>query len=639
MDSHTLERLEFTRIREMVAEHACSPLGRKMVMKIKPVNRQDLIQLWHRQVIEMNSLVENTGLPPFGGLHDVREMVRRAVPPAKLEPEEFSELADSLSAASSIYAWSRKLPETCPELRSLTASLGDFQPIVDQIRNVIDPRGRILDHATPRLSRIRSAIIDAQTQVRAVFERLLRSPLVTKWLRYSEATFHDDRLVLPLGAEHRGRVPGIIHRTSGSGATLFVEPEEAVQLNNTIISLRQDETEEIGRILWHLTHLVHANAEPVIRSLDILAILDLIATKTRFAKAYCLTCPNTGEGRILRLRTAFHPILMWLRKKQQLAGQQTHPVVPIDLRLGEDFDLLVVTGPNTGGKTVTIKTIGLLACMSQAGLPIPADEGASLPVYRNIWIDVGDEQSLQQSLSTFSAHMTQLLRMLQRADKDTLVLIDEMGAGTDPDEGAAIGRAVVEELLRIGCHAIVTTHLSVLKSIAFMHPRADNAAVEFDIETLQPTYRLILGEPGNSNALAIAERLGMPKSIVQSACRYLSEQGRVLQKAIDGTLDVRRKAEQARMDAEISHRQTEQARKEFEIQKQELLRRQTEFETWTKAMAELRPGHTVHVRRFDREGTIVRMQLQKQTAVVSLGTLELEVPLSDLRIPPPTEKS
>ncbi len=634
MDSHTLDRLEFDRVRQTLAEFAGSSLGRKLAMKITPASREALVRQWLAQVVEMQAAAEAIGLPPVGGLKDVRDMIRRAVPPAKLEPEDLAELVSSIDAANNLFRWSRTLPESCPELRAIAARLGDFHAVSDPIHRVLDDHGRIRDDATPRLARIRAAVRDSQARIRAVVDRLLQAPHVTRWLRYPEATFHNDRYVLPLAAEHRGRVRGIIHRTSDSGATLFVEPAEAVELNNAIVRLRQDEEEEIGRILWEITHLVHRNAGELIRTLDALAVLDLIATKVRFAAKYRLTCPAVGANHTLRLRNARHPLLLFMQEHERAAGNVTKPVVPIDVRLGEDFDLLVITGPNTGGKTVALKTVGLAVAMAQAGLPIAADEDSTLPPYEDVMIDVGDEQSLQQSLSTFSAHLTQLLRMLHRASRGTLVLIDELGAGTDPDEGAAIGRAIVEDLLQRGCHGLVTTHLGVLKSVAFTHPRADNAAVEFDVETLRPTYRLLIGEPGNSNAIAIASRLGMPKRIIDAARGHLSRQGRALHKAIAGTVETRRRAEEARAEAEAAQREADQVRAAMQQQKEQLERQQAEFASWTRAIARLRPGDAVHVRRFDRPGTVVRMQLHKQTAVVSVGAMEIEVPLADLAVVP-----
>ncbi|MBN1492395.1 MAG: DNA strand exchange inhibitor protein [Phycisphaerae bacterium] len=636
MDPHTLERLEFDRVRHMVAEHAHCALGRTMALKLKPTTREALVRQWLAQITEMQAAAVTIGLPPFGGLRDVRDMIRRAVPPAKLEPEELAELAASLTAANAVFRWAQRLPEACSELRSLGERLGDFTVIAEQIHRVVDSHGEVRNDASPRLARIRDAIEEARSRIQTVVDRLLRSSHIGKYLRYPEATFHNDRLVLPLALEHRGRVPGIVHRTSDSGATLFVEPAEAVELNNAIIQLRQDESEEIGRILWKLTHSIHRNATTLLQTFDALAVLDLIATKVRFAEAYEMTCPTVGNGQMLRLRQACHPLLLWLRQQDRAAGIPPREVVPIDVRLGDDFDLLVITGPNTGGKTVALKTVGLVAMMAQAGLPIPAEKGSTLPVYDDILIDVGDEQSLQQSLSTFSAHLTQLLRMLHRARPKTLALIDELGAGTDPDEGAAIGRAIVEELLRVGCHSMVSTHLGVLKSIAFTHPRADNAAVQFDTVSLRPTYRLLIGEPGNSNALAIAERLGMPKRVIHAAQRHLSRRSRALQKAIAGTLTTRREAEKARTEAEAAKVESDRVRDALERQRAELARQQAEFQNWTQAIARLAPGDPVYIRRFDRQGTIVRVQLQKQSAIVCVGAVDMEVALTELQLPSAT---
>jgi DNA mismatch repair protein MutS2 len=308
-------------------------------------------------------------------------------------------------------------------------------------------------------------------------------------------------------------------------------------------------------------------------------------------------------------------------------------VVPIDARLGEDFDILMITGPNTGGKTVALKTVGLMALMAQCGIPIPAGEGSRVPVYHQIHCDVGDEQSLQQSLSTFSSHLSNLLDILRHSGPKSLVLIDELGAGTDPDEGAAIGQAIISELLRLGSKAVITTHLSALKAVAFTVPRVDNASVEFDVESLGPTYRLRLGEPGNSNALIIAERLGMPQRLIRFAAKHLDDRNQALNQAIRGTLDSRREAEEARKAAREAALESKRSFESLEAERRKFAEEQAVFVRWTKWVNALRPGDAVYLRTLRDEAKLIRLQLHKQTAVVSTGMIDMEVPLRDITEP------
>ncbi|MBI4579499.1 MAG: DNA strand exchange inhibitor protein [Planctomycetes bacterium] len=633
MDPHTLDKLEFEAVRTILAQFASCALGRTMAVKIKPVSRRDLIEQWHRQVHDLIEMAADRDLPPFGGVHDIRDAIRTAVPPHCLEPNDLAVVAETLAATHAVVAWAGGLLPSAEHLRAVCESIGDFRILADAIRQVIGPTGEVRDDASPRLRRIRAEISGARISIGHVFDRLLRDRNLTRLLRYPQATFHDDRLVLPLAAEHRGRIPGIVHRSSDSGATLFVEPAAAVELNNRIISLKHDENTEIGRLLSHLTHQIFLNREQLLGTMEALAVLDLITAKVRFARAYKLVCPViSADGRLL-LRQVRHPLLMRLAQEAAQRGENRE-VVPIDVRLGEDFDLLVITGPNTGGKTVALKTVGLIALMAQAGLPIPAAAGSTVPVYAEVLIDVGDEQSLQQSLSTFSAHLSRLLMILKQAGPATLVLIDELGAGTDPDEGAAIGQAIVEELLHRRCSAMVTTHLGVLKSVAYREARAENACVDFDVKTLEPTYRLLIGEPGSSNAINIASRLGLPPRVIESARRYLSESGQQLDRAIRGTLQSRRQAEQARTDAESAKAQAIQDIEAARRERETLRQQRTEFDRWVQRITSLRPGDRVHVRRFDRPGTIVRVLLHKQLAVVNVGSMELEVPLREILLAP-----
>ena len=628
MDKHTLEVIEFDRVRQLLASHANCSLGRQMALKVKPVARPDLVASWLGQLEELLDADVGIGLPPFGGIHDIRTEVRSAVPPHSLEPEQFALLAETFRATHNVVGWAGSLPARSMHLKALCERVGDLDALALAIGRVVDETGEIRDNASAKLQRLRTEIASAKIEVGHVFDRILRDRHVTRFLRYPQATFHDDRLVLPLSAEHRGRVPGIIHRSSDSGATLFVEPAAAVELNNRIISLKNDERSEVSRLLWHLTHQVHLNREEILRTLDALAVLDFIVAKVRFARAYGLSLPCIAEDGQLRLQQARHLLLMDLFKQAEPTSGKK--VVPIDLRLGDDFDVLIVTGPNTGGKTVTLKTAALICAMVQAGLPIPAAAGSRVPIYKDILVDIGDEQSLQQSLSTFSAHLKRMLLILKRARPETLVLIDELGAGTDPEEGSALGQAIVRELLERRCPTLITTHLGVLKTMAYSTVRAENGCVDFDMETLQPTYQLRIGEPGNSNAINIASRLGLPARIVSSAREQLSDSHKQLTRAIRGTLASRRQAEVARTEAETARIEAEQARKKANDERDALNEQRLKFDRWVETISSLRPGDKVHLQRFDRAGIIVRVLLHKQLAVVNVGTMEIEVPLREL---------
>ncbi|MCH7814165.1 MAG: DNA strand exchange inhibitor protein [Planctomycetes bacterium] len=645
MDAHTLDKLEFDAVRRALAAHCSCALGRELAARIQPSTEVKQVRLWLGQVAEMiaASADGQPGFPPLAGVHDLRAHLGAAATPAGLEAEALAVVAETLGATGPLRSWVEAVGPQAPRLARLGERIGDFSVLAATISAAVDPRGRLRDEASPKLASIRRTIDRARDEISAVTARLLKQPRVLRMLQYANATFHNDRLVLPLRAEHRGRVPGIVHRSSDSGATLFVEPAECVELNNSIVRLRDQERKEIGRILGALTALVRDNTPEILRTLAAITILDLIAAKARYGLQRDCLCPEIRDDQIMYLYQARHPVLLDLMSGNGSpspgsdADEQPRSVVPIDVRLGDDFDLLVITGPNTGGKTVALKTIGLMVVMAQSGIPIPVAPGTELPVFRDVFIDVGDEQSLQQSLSTFSAHMSNILSVLKRCGPGSLVLFDEVGAGTDPDEGAAIGRALIDELLRVGAKAVVSTHLSALKSIAFTHPRTDNAAVEFDTATCRPTYRLLLGEPGNSNALIVAERLGMPQRLIQAARGYLDDRHRQLQQAIDGTLETRRQAESARRAALAAKLEADRSRDDYEHQRRELSAEQSRYRDWVSWINELDRGDPVYVRSFETEARVVRMHLHKQCALVNVGALDFEVPLTDLAKPGDTQ--
>lgn len=620
-------------MRETLAAHCATALGKRLALAMGPSTKVHVVRDWLAQVREMLRAAERVGLPPLGGMYDIRTEIRASAFPTPLEADALARVMETLAATAGLRDWVDSLGNDAPSLRHAGERIADLSAVAEVIAASIDSRGQVRDYATPKLASIRGAIESARGRVKGVFDRLLRQSGISRMLQYAGSTFHDDRMVLPLKAEYRGRIQGIVHRSSDSGSTLFVEPAESVELNNTIVRLRDDESKEITHILRGLTQRVSLNAQAILATLRAVSVLDLAAAKCRYAKVRRCVCPEIDENGTLELLEARHPLLLEFFEKHPRDDGTVKQVVPIDVRLGDDFDVLVITGPNTGGKTVTLKTVGLLALMAQCGLPIPAAEGSRVPVYEQIHIDIGDEQSLQQSLSTFSSHMSTLLSILTHSGPRSLVLIDELGAGTDPDEGAAIGRAVLAELLHLGARVIVTTHLSALKAVAFTEPRVDNASVEFDVETLQPTYRLRLGEPGNSNALIIAKRLGMPARLVKSARQFLDDRMQALNRAIAGTIEQRREAEQARKNAREAAIAAQHQREQFEKDRDQLAQAHAAFARWSQWLNALQPGDEVFLKSLKRRGRVVRMQLHKQVALVSAGALDIEVPFKDLDTP------
>lgn len=635
MDSHSLDCLDFVGVRELLARYALTSLGKALALTIRPTRKGDMVRRWLAQVTELDGYSLDHGLPPFAGVTDIRDTIHKCAPPLRVTIEDVGRIGDTLAAITEIRGYVADVTPDIPELHHLAERIGDFRTIAARIRAIIDERGQVRDDASPKLLRIRGEIERAGAEVRGSVERLLHDPAVRRMLQYPNYTFHADRLVLPLRSEYRGRLPGIIHRSSDSGATLYVEPAAAVAANNQIANLRSEEQEEIHHLLWELTHEIYLNEKEIVRTLDALAILDLTIAKVRFARDFDLACPKVSDDGPLIVHDARHPLLLALFRREEQDGNPPRRVVPISYRLGHDMDMIVITGPNTGGKTVTLKTIGLLSLMVQSGIPVPAGAHSQFPVFHDVLIDIGDEQSMQQSLSTFSAHLKRQLETLHRAGVKTLVLIDELGAGTDPEEGAAIGRAILDELLRLHARCVVTTHLGALKTFALVRERAENACVEFDLDTMRPTYHLRIGEAGASNAINIAERLGMPRRLVESSRKNIGRHQRALRSALEGAAVAKREAEDARKEADRARTDAFRAAREADAARAAFQRKQADFHTWLERVVHLQPGDAVRVRNFHRDGKVVRMRLDLQRAEVDMGVFTIESPLSDL-MPPET---
>jgi DNA mismatch repair protein MutS2 len=637
VDSFTLNKIEFDSVRGILAEFCSCSLGKSLAKRISPSRNPRIINTWLEQTTQMVRAIRDVGLPPFGGVSDISDAMGRAIPGGGSSGEDYARIAEVLEGAANVKSYLNALPEELERLHGFAGRIDDFSGEIKAIRSIVASDGSILDEASEKLTKIRREIASVTQHIHDVIYGYLREPEVARLLQNVTVTLHGDRYVLPVKAENRGRLPGVVHRESNTGATVFVEPNASVELNNRLADLYVDEREEIGRLLHQLAVRVHARSEQIVATLRILGQVDLLSAKAQYAYQFDMACPAVTERGALQFNEARHPLLIdqeWRARRavseHPEAHVEIHPVVPIDVRLGIDFDILVVTGSNTGGKTVALKTVALLAVMAQSGMHIPAQRGATMPVFRDVFIDIGDEQSLEQSLSTFGGHIKRIRYTLRRADKTSLVLLDELGAGTDPDEGGAIGQAVLDELLRIGCLGMMTTHLSILKAYAFSHERVDNASVEFDTATLSPTYHLKIGTPGESHAITVAKKLGMPKRVTAAARAHLTGAGKQFRKAIRATGQVRQVAEKARQEAQTAQLAARSQQEVYEAKLADLHALQREFETWLASLEALNPGDEIFVPSLKKTGRLVRLELHQQKAVVDTGNLEVEVPLREL---------
>jgi DNA mismatch repair protein MutS2 len=662
MDAHTLELLEFGKVRELLAGYAACSLGKELARGLEPSTDVDKIRGELALVTEMTDALGQGLSPPFGGLHDVRLTVRRAAIGAQLTAEQLLEIADVLTCTGNVYRFRMRLPGRFQQLVDLLTPIEDLGPVAKTITGCIDSRGHVLDMASRELALVRQKLADVDERVQNQIRRLLRDPELRKVLRYPNATVSGDHYVLPVAVNHRHKVQGVVHRTSATGETVFIEPAGLANLSAERAVLKADEEREIGRILRRLSGDVARVARPLTFAIDLLARLDLLTAKARFSRDYRMYAPDVNTEGKLWLRQARHPLLEhffrnedYLERERERGAASPVPVplpvpvpvpdsatspgpngsadkrevVPIDVRLGFGFNLLIITGPNTGGKTVCLKTTGLLCLMAQSGMHVPAGEGSNVPVFHHVLADIGDEQSLEQSLSTFSSHVSRISYILRSADAQSLVLLDELGAGTDPTEGAALGRAILDELDRIGCRAMVTTHLGDLKTYAFHNERAENGAVEFDVETLRPTYRLHLGQFGMSNALKIARRLRLPRDLLRRAHKYLRRRQRRAPEMAQ-LQRLREEAEKAKDEALLAQHEAERQRDELRQKAAELERAAAEEAALREARARLQPNDAVDVPRFGKPGRVVRVDHKRNVVVVSVGLGQWEVPLDEV---------
>ena len=552
-----LKTLEYDKIRAMVAERTQCCTGRELAEAMEPVFTNGEAASQMALTAEAEKLLIRTGRSPAEGFPDLRGCLKRVHAALYLSPGELLGVARCLKAIR-LCKEALESAEDCPLLGNLAQWLQAHRSIEEEIGRCIAGEEEISDGASPALLRIRRSMRIANDRVRERLGNMIRSATFQKYLQEPLVTIRNGRFVLPVKQEYRQNVPGLIHDQSGSGATLFIEPTAVVELGNEYKKLLGEEEEEIQRILSELTALCAPYSQDILEGLGILGQVDLAFAKARLGREMEGVQPEMDQQGFLRIIKGRHPLI----PKEQ--------VVPIDVWLGEEFTTLIITGPNTGGKTVTLKTVGLFALMAQSGLFIPAQTGSRLPVFQAVYGDIGDEQSIEQSLSTFSSHMTNIVEILKQADAGSLVLLDELGAGTDPVEGAALAMSILEELHSRGCRTVATTHYSEIKAFALTRAGMENASMEFDVDRLCPTYRLFIGIPGKSNAFEISKRLGMEERLIEKAREYLKGEDVKFEDVISGAEAQRRRAEEERRLAAAERDATAKLREEMEKQRARL---------------------------------------------------------------------
>ncbi|WML30508.1 endonuclease MutS2 [Neobacillus sp. OS1-32] len=557
MQDKVLKVLEFTKVREQLLEHAASSLGKEKIANLVPSTDFDEVVKLQAETDEGATVYRIKGNIPLSGIYDIRPHIKRSIIGGVLSPHELMQISSTIYASRQMKRFIEEIDEERTEIPILKEQVDQIIPLTNLehvIKQAIDESGEVLDGASELLRTLRHQLRSNEARVREKLESMIRSSSAQKMLSDAIITIRNDRFVIPVKQEYRGHYGGIIHDQSSSGQTLFIEPQVIVQLNNQLQDIRVKEQLEIERILTELSAKVAEFANELQIIVKILANLDFIFAKARYGKKIKATMPIiNNEGRIA-LYQARHPFI------------PLDEVVANDILLGEDYTTIVITGPNTGGKTVTLKTLGLCSLMAQAGLQVPAQDGSELAVFGAVYADIGDEQSIEQSLSTFSSHMVNIVDILNRVDDNSLVLFDELGAGTDPQEGAALAISILDEVYRIGARVVATTHYPELKAYGYNREGVLNASVEFDVETLSPTYKLLLGVPGRSNAFEISQRLGLNERIINNARSYISEDTNQIDNMIASLEESKHQAEIEQQEALDFLRQAEKLHKDLQKQ-------------------------------------------------------------------------
>jgi len=694
MDGDIERILEFDKIKGIVSKYCSSGLGRSILDELEPFG--DLEQIRHALNVCGEAKAINTvndGLP-LNGLYDIRHLMRKAgVSGIVLDTEELLQIASTIRVARKLRAFAGKFSEEYPLIAEIIEELLTFPHLEESINSCIDPEGNISDSASPLLAKIRKQLVTTRNRLMNLLESMLRSPNYQTSIQENVVTIRNNRYVIPVKQKFKGSLPGVIQGRSASVVTVFMEPAGAVPLNNELRELTDQEKAEIRRILRELTDKVREDLPLLEVTVDILSELDLINAKSIFCSRLDTTKPEINDQGYVELIQARHPLLQLGDNETRKADdREQSKVVPINFHIGDGFDTLVITGPNTGGKTVALKTVGLLTLMMQVGLHIPAQTGSKMSTFSNIFADIGDEQSIEQNLSTFSSHMTRIIRITEQADSTSLILLDELGAGTEPSEGAALGMAILDFLHSRNAKTIATTHHDSLKAHAYSREGMENASVSFDLKTLRPTYELRIGMPGSSNALRIANRLGLPDEIVEAARDYLGSEALGVADLISSVENMQSELEEqkrlteektisaskAQLEHELLLRRLKSQRRDMEREalreassivqsakklvektisevrkekaspqiiqraRKELVQAKNQIEAAIEpppvdegrepAAGELRVGNEVYIKSLRTRGTLINLPSEKGIAQVRIGSARLNLPQADIRI-------
>ena len=648
MNVNTFRVLEFEAIRTLLVSHAGSVPGRDRLASLQPLVDPSKVREALATTSEGVVLLQAVGRQPFHDLPDLGPILGEArVAGVHLEPKALMDVASFIEGGLEVARHVAQV-EAAPRLSRRAGEVKDASEVAAAIRRAILPSGEVADDASPRLAEIRRSLARLRLRLQSVMESFLRGKEADRLLQDKLITTRNDRYVLLLKAEHRGDVPGIIHGSSGSGASVFVEPMPAVELNNDIVSMGDDERAEVVRILLDLTGRVAARAADLAHAADVLGELDAVQALALVAREMGASPPEIADGLELELIDARHPLLMpALTERLGMPRRSTREPVPVTLRVGFGAPVLVMSGPNTGGKTVALKTVGLLALMAQSGLHVPAAPGSRLPVFRRIYADIGDEQSIAADLSTFSAHLATIVEMTRDLSSPSLVLLDEVGAGTDPTEGGALGVAIVDYFRAHGAMVVATTHHGLLKAYAQATPGVGCASFGYDPRTYEPTYRLNLGAPGRSLALEMAERLGLAPSVVKDARARLDDKEAqaeaLLKKLEEDQAALRREAERIAADGAALREEQERLRA---AEREIASRKRTELEAFARDLrrrgeeAARKAADAIHeaVQKVEgsRKPSVAAAGKARTAAVAAIREAQAEA-LADVGPPPEPE--